>query len=302
MSIQPCNEPVCGERGGAVATVIEPRARDLGDFSVRRVLPSAARSMVGPFVFFDEMGPARFAPGTGMDVRPHPHIGLSTITWLFEGEVMHRDSLGFAQPIRPGAVNWMTAGRGIVHSERTPAERRAEGLAMHGIQAWIALPESDQETEPSFQHYAASEVPWIERAGARLAVVAGEAYGAASPVETFSPLFYVDASLEAGSVLEMPGDYPERAVYVVSGALEVDGERHAPQRMIVLAAGASPSIRATEPSRLMLLGGEPVGPRTIWWNFVSSRRERIEQAKSDWREGRFGRVAGETEFIPLPDE
>jgi redox-sensitive bicupin YhaK (pirin superfamily) len=300
MSIQPCEQPVCQTLQGSVETVIEPRARDLGGFEVRRVLPSASRRMVGPFIFFDEMGPAAFAPGTAMDVRPHPHIGLATLTWLFDGEILHRDSLGCVQPIRPGAVNWMTAGRGIVHSERTPPELRDSGFALHGIQSWIALPEADAETDPAFDHHPAGSLPVIERPDARLTLIAGDAFGQQSPVATFSSMFYLHAEADAGARIDLPEEYEERAVYVVTGDVDVDGSAYGPHRMLVFAAGARPVIRARSRACLMLLGGAPVGPRHIWWNFVSGSRARIEQAKADWREGRCAAVPGETDFIPLP--
>ena len=306
MSHQPCHEPDCteraGEAAGQVALVIEPRARDLGGFSVRRILPVARRRMVGPFVFFDHMGPAAFPAGEGIDVRPHPHIGLATVTYLFEGEILHRDSLGIVQPIRPGAVNWMTAGRGIVHSERSGPEERARDARLHGIQSWVALPRGDEETAPAFHHHPAETLPVVERDGAHMTLIAGTAYGANSPVATFSPTFYLDAVLEAGAAIDLPAEHEERAVYVVEGGVTLAGEDLAAGRMAVLAPGGAPRITAKEASRLMLLGGAPMdGRRTIWWNFVSSSKDRIEQAKADWTAGRFPEVPGETEFIPLPE-
>jgi redox-sensitive bicupin YhaK (pirin superfamily) len=285
----------------AVELVIEPRARDLGGFEVRRILPYARRRMVGPFVFLDHIGPAVFAPGTGVDVRPHPHIGLATVTYLFEGEMMHRDSVGAVQNIMPGDVNWMTAGRGIVHSERTAPEARARGLRMHGMQSWVALPVEHEECEPSFHHHPAASLPTIERDGVRLRLIAGTAYGAESPVGVFSPTFYMDADMPAGCSLALPDEHEERAAYVAQGAVEVEGEAHGEGRMVVFARGATATVTAREPSRVMLLGGADIGPRHIWWNLVSSRPERIEQAKQDWASGRFAPVPGETEFIPLPD-
>ncbi|MEZ5891602.1 MAG: pirin family protein [Parvularculaceae bacterium] len=264
------------------AIVIEPRTRDLGGFSVGRVLPYARRRTVGPFIFFDEMGPANFAPGTGIDVRPHPHIGLATVTYLFEGEMRHRDSLGYDQVIRPGDVNWMTAGRGIVHSERTDEETRASGQTMHGIQSWVALPEAAEETEPSFHHHPQASLPVIEREGVLMRLVAGTAFGETSPVKTFSPIFYLGVEAKAGAAVPMPGDFEERAVYVLSGAVTINGDRFERSHMIVFDEGEAADIVALEPSRLMLLGGAPVGERFIWWNLVSSRKERIEQAKADW--------------------
>jgi redox-sensitive bicupin YhaK (pirin superfamily) len=300
MSALQCHEPVCVEGRGAVELVIEPRARDLGGFSVRRVLPSAERTMVGPFIFFDEMGPAVFPPGSGIDVRPHPHIGLATVTYLFDGEIVHRDSLGFVQSIEPGAVNLMTAGRGIVHSERAGPDRALHS-SMHGIQTWMALPTDQEETAPAFVHYPAAAVPQVALAGCRARIVIGSAFGATSPVATFSPTLYIDALLDAGADVELPADVSERAIYVVSGSVGVDAETYRPQTMLVIATGAAPRISAREPCRIIIIGGEPVGQRRIWWNFVSSSRERIERAKADWRDGRFGTIAGDDEFIPLPE-
>ncbi len=292
------------------SSVIEPRKRDLGGFSVGRVLPHATRRMVGPFIFFDEMGPSSFAPGEGIDVRPHPHIGLATVTYLLEGELRHRDNLGFDQIIRPGDVNWMTAGRGVVHSERTAEEPRRAGQTMHGVQSWVALPEADEETDPAFHHHGADTLPVIDRGGARLRLIAGEAFGAASPVKTFSPIFYVAVEAQPGAAIPMPDEHADRALYGLTGRLKINGVETGPQKMIVLEQGAACEIEALEPARAMLLGGAPLGPRRIWWNLVSSSRERIEKAKSDWRaataapsrEGLFGLPAGEEEFIPLPEE
>ena len=282
---------------------IVPRSRDLGGFEVRRALPSGRRRMVGPFVFWDQMGPSVLRPGSGLDVRPHPHIGLATLTYLFRGEILHRDSLGTVQPIRPGAVNWMTAGRGIVHSERTPPELRPTGPELFGIQAWIALPAQHEETAPDFSHHAAADLPLVEDTGLQLRVIAGEAYGSRSPVPTFSETLYVDAALAAGAVLPVEPTHEERALYLVEGAVEIAGRRHEPGRLLVLQPRESLAVKALEDARLLLLGGEPMdGPRFIWWNFVSSRKERIEEAKADWREGRFAAVPGDDEFIPLPEE
>ena len=305
MSRRPDREPACDERPtGPVDLVIEPRARDLGGFSVGRVLPSPRRRLVGPFIFFDHMGPAAMAPGAGIDVRPHPHINLATVTFLFEGAIMHRDSLGCAQVIRPGDVNWMTAGRGIVHSERTPPEERAAGPRVHGVQAWVALGGDHEEVEPTFQHHPAAALPGREADGLRLRLIAGAGFGLRSPVETLLEMVYAEARLEPGAVLEIPAEHAERAVYLVEGALDLAGERHEGPRMIVLAGGVEVAARAAGPCHLMVLGGAALeGPRHIWWNFVSSRPERIAAAKADWKEGRFPTVPGdEEEFIPLPEE
>lgn len=304
MSVRPAKEPRCTESSAerVVETLIDARPRDLGGFEVRRVLPSRARRMVGPFTFFDQMGAAVFAAGQGIDVRPHPHIGLATVTYLFEGEILHKDSLGSDQPIRPGDINWMTAGRGIVHSERTPPEYRQQGSKLHGLQLWVALPREHEEAEPSFRHYPGSSLPGLDEAGVRLRVLAGSAYGVTSPVETLSPLFYVDAVMAEGSEIALPSGHEQRALYVVEGALHCGAERAEVGRMLVFAPGASVSLRAERASRTVLLGGAPLdGERYIDWNFVSSSKERLEQAKQDWRAGRFPKVVGdEAEFIPLP--
>ncbi len=283
--------------------VIEARLRDLGGFSVRRALPSAERRLVGPFILFDHMGPAVLPPGQGMDVRPHPHIGLATLTYLFAGEIVHRDSLGSHQPIRPGDVNWMLAGRGIVHSERTGDELRHSGSTSHGIQSWIALPTSDEEAAPHFTHHPAASIPHIARAGAALDVVAGTAYGASSPVVLCSPTLYVAGTLEDGATLPLPDEHPERALYVVEGSIDCGGRALAPGAMAIFEPGAT-SVRALAPSRFVLIGGAPLdGQRHIYWNFVASTRERIERAKADWKSGRFGKVPGDDrEYIPLPEE
>lgn len=305
MSVRPTQEPECSSSSGerAVATVIDARPRDLGGFEVRRLLPSRTRRMVGPFTFFDQMGAAVFAAGEGMDVRPHPHIGLATVTYLFEGEILHRDSLGSYQPIRPGDINWMTAGRGIVHSERTPEEHRRNGSRLHGLQLWVALPLAHEETAPSFQHHPGATLPLRHQRGVELRVLAGTAYGMTSPVEILSPLFYVDALMAAGSELELPSGHEERAVYVAGGALRCGAERAEVGRMLVFEKDANVVLRAEPATRIVLLGGAPLdGPRYIDWNFVSSSKERIEQAKREWREGRFPKVPGdELEFIPLPE-
>ena len=304
MSALPTAEPVCTDRPATpqLATVIDARQRDLGDLVVGRVLPSAARRMVGPFIFFDHMGPADLPPGHGIDVRPHPHIGLATVTYLFEGEIIHRDSLGSHQAIRPGDVNWMTAGRGIVHSERTAAERRREGSRLNGLQLWVALPVAHEETAPQFHHHPADTLPVIEVAGARVRIIAGDAYGRRSPVTTLSPLFYADVSLPQGCEFALTDAYSERAAYVIDGHLSCEREPAGPGSMLVFARGASAVLRTERGARVAVLGGEPVGERHIYWNFVSSSLGRIEQAKRDWREGRFPKVPGdEHEFIPLPE-
>jgi redox-sensitive bicupin YhaK (pirin superfamily) len=300
MSVTPHREPECHKKPeAAVELTIEGRARELGQgFSVRRLLPAMARRMVGPFIFVDHMGPVSLPPGQGLDVRPHPHINLATVTYLFEGEILHRDSLGCEQLIRPGAVNWMTAGSGIVHSERSPAAARAGGARVHGLQLWVALPRAHEEDEPSFHHHPEDSLPRLDRPLARLTVVAGTAYGATSPVTVRSPLFYVEARLEAGARLPLPDDHAERAIYVVAGNVSGYGAG----TMVVFRSGAA-EIVAHEAAHVMLLGGAALdGERHIWWNFVSSSKERIERAKRDWREGRFATVPGDDqEFIPLPD-
>jgi redox-sensitive bicupin YhaK (pirin superfamily) len=289
---------------GAVLRVLDGRPRDLGGFGVRRVLPAGGLQTVGPFIFFDQMGPATFASGAGVDVRPHPHIGLATVTYLFAGEFMHRDSLGTAQLIRPGDVNWMVAGRGIVHSERTPPEARsaAGGAVIHGIQTWVALPRGREEIEPSFEHHPAPTLPEIRGAGVSMRLIAGAAYGRQAPTAVFSPMFYLAATLHEAAQVELPDEYAERAAYVAEGAVEVDGARHEVGAMIVFAAGERAALRAVTDARVMLLGGAPIdGPRHIWWNFVSSSLERIERAKVDWRDERFAAVPGDDERIPLPE-
>jgi redox-sensitive bicupin YhaK (pirin superfamily) len=286
----------------AQALVLRPKPHDLGDgFVVRRALPQADRRNVGPFVFLDQMGPVNFAPGQGVDVRPHPHIGLATITFLFDGEIMHRDSLGYAQPIRPGEVNWMSAGRGIVHSERTDAAVRARGHRLFGLQAWVALPLEHEESAPSFTHVPAQELPRWAEGGASLTLIAGRSHGRASPAPTLSDLVYVSADMPAGSAWKVPAEHAERAVHVAEGVVEIDGARVESGDIAVLAEG-EPAVRAIESARVALLGGAPLdAPRTIWWNFVSSRRERIEEAKALWAAGGFDRVDGDPEFIPLPE-
>lgn len=284
--------------------VIEPRAHDLGDFEVRRVLPFAKRREVGPFVFFDHMGPAVFGPGKGVNVRPHPHIGLATVTYLFEGTILHRDSLGTELAIEPGAVNWMVAGRGIVHSERTTDTDLAGEMPMEGIQAWIGLPAADEETAPSFAHHSADDLPVFDRGGVKYRIIAGTAFGETAPVTVFSPIFYLHGEAPAGSTIDIPDGYAERAIYVVNGAITVDGETCDGGKMVVFAPDAAPDITANTDTRLMQLGGAPLGgKRTIWWNFVSSDKARIEAAKAKWKSGGFEIVPGdEEEFIPLPED
>jgi len=284
--------------------LIDQRRRSLGRFEVGRVLPHPHRHMVGPFIFFDHLGPVELPEGLPReaDVRPHPHIGLSTVTYLFAGEIMHRDSLGMQQAIRPGEVNWMTAGRGITHSERFERARR-EGGPMHAIQSWVALPTAEEETEPHFVHHPEGDLPLGEEPGVWLRLLAGEAYGLRSKVKIHSPLFYVHATLETSSRLTLPRDYPERGAYLVSGAVMADGQAVPSGHMMIFEPGAPAVLEASVPSVLMLLGGAPVGQRFIEWNFVSSSKERIEQAKADWRAGRMKLpVADDAEFIPLPPD
>jgi len=281
--------------------VIVPRSRDLGGFEVARVLPSVQRRMVGPFVFLDQMGPARFDAGKGLDVPAHPHIGLATVTYLFSGEIMHRDSLGTRQLIHPGAVNWMTAGRGIAHSERTPDKARRAPGELFGLQAWLALPAEHEETDPDFAHHACEDLPMIEDGGARVRVLAGSLYGRRSPVALLADTIYADIQLEPGARLPLDSRHEERALYIAVGSVLIDGKRFEAGRLLVLAPGAALTVEAVQEAGLMLLGGEPMdGPRHIWWNFVSSSAERIEQAKADWQAGRFDPVIDETEALPLP--
>ncbi|MEO6092164.1 MAG: pirin family protein [Novosphingobium sp.] len=286
-----------------IELMVPQRRRDLGGFEVGRVLPAAQRRMVGSFVFFDHMGPVDFAPGIPreVDVRPHPHIGLSTVSYLFDGEIMHRDSVGSQQAIRPGEVNWMTAGSGITHSERFERARR-EGGRMHGIQAWVALPDGEEEIAPAFAHHEAAELPAFEVQGANGRLIAGAAFGRRSPVQTHSPMFYLHWQMAAGSRIELPADQLERAAYVATGTIETEGQSFAAGQMAIFVPGGSPVIRALEPAIVMLLGGESVGPRYLEWNFVSSSQDRIEQAKADWRAGRMKLPDHDNaEFIPLPE-
>jgi redox-sensitive bicupin YhaK (pirin superfamily) len=304
MSVLPDLDPIPGNSYScdAIEQVIVPRARDLGGFEVRRALPPASKQMVGPFIFFDQMGPSEFLLGAGLDVRPHPHIGLATVTYLFDGEILHRDSLGMVQPIRPGAVNLMTAGRGIAHSERTPPELRGGGTRLFGIQTWLALPAAQEEGEPGFLHVEREELPVIDGEGKRVRLILGSAYGETSAVPVPHETVYAEAVLAPGAVLPFDADYEERAIYVVSGEIDIAGDTFGAGKLLVLRPGDRVSVLALSNARLMLIGGQPMdGPRHIWWNFVSSRKERIDSAKADWKAGKFGRVPGDEEFIPLPD-
>lgn len=284
---------------------ITGKAHDLGDgFFVTRLLPQAARRSIGPFVFFDYFGPVDFAPGKGVDVRPHPHIGLATVTYLFEGAQMHRDTLGSVQEITPGDVNWMTAGRGIAHSERTGPEMRAKGHRLHGIQSWVGLPQADEEAAPAFQHFGRAQLPEREDKGVTLRLIAGSAFGQTSPVKVFSPIFYADARFAPGGALHYTADHEERAFFVVDGEVETGAnEVHGTGAMLMLDKGEEVTLYAGAPARVMLLGGAPLdGPRHIWWNFVSSSQDRIERAKAEWKAGAFGTIPGDDkEFIPLPE-
>jgi redox-sensitive bicupin YhaK (pirin superfamily) len=305
MSFFPGKDPASGDQYAcdAIANVIAPRTVDLGDFAVRRALPSARTRMVGPFIFFDHFGPAEFRAGAGLDVRPHPHIGLATVTYLFDGEIMHRDSLGTAAAIKSGEVNWMTAGRGIVHSERTGAEKRAAGGPIHGLQMWVALPAGKEEMEAGFAHYAADEFPLVSEDGKSVRVVVGSLYGARSNVATVHETIFADVRLRTGAILPIDADHEERALYLIDGEVEISDDRFGGGQQLVFKPGDGLTIKAVRDSHLVLLGGAPMdGPRHIWWNFVSSRKERIEQAKADWKAGHFQKVPGdEIEFIPLPE-
>ncbi|MBX9926696.1 MAG: pirin family protein [Hyphomicrobiaceae bacterium] len=304
MSFHPTDDPKPGDRAACalIEQVIVPRARDLGGFEVRRALPAVGKQMVGPFIFFDQMGPAEFLLGAGIDVRPHPHIGLSTVTYLFDGEIYHRDSLGTAIPIRPGALNLMTAGRGIVHSERTALDVRRAPHRLYGIQAWCALPSSHEEAAPSFVHHGADNLPMVAADGVTARVIIGHAFGLVSPAAFPHPALYVHADLEAGARLPLDADYDERAIYIVSGAIEIAGDVFEGGRLLVFKPGDRITVIARTAARLMIVGGEPMdGPRHIWWNFVSSRKDRIDAAKADWSAGRFDTVPGDaSEFISLP--
>jgi redox-sensitive bicupin YhaK (pirin superfamily) len=304
MSWQPSNDPIPGDRHScdAIEQVIVPRARDLGGFSVRRALPAVGRQMIGPFIFFDQMGPAEFLIGAGLDVRPHPHIGLATVTYLFDGEIVHRDSLGTALAIRPGELNLMTAGSGIVHSERTAPEERSKGPRLFGIQAWAALPRTHEESAPAFVHYGSAQLPRMAGEGKTVRLIMGSLYRQTSPAAFPHACFYAEAVLAPGAVLPLDPDYDERGIFVVSGEIDIAGETFGAGRLLAFRAGDRISVLAVSQARLMLLGGEPMdGPRHIWWNFVSSSKDRIGAAKADWKEKRFQSVPGDAEeFIPLP--
>ena len=285
----------------SIELVIEPVTKDLGEFTVDRLLPDKRRQRVGPFIFFDHIGPADFAPGSGVNVRSHPHIGLATVTYLFDGEMLHRDSLGFVQVIRAGAVNWMTAGRGIAHSEKVSEEIFASGQRLHGIQVWVALPLESEEIEPRFEHYASEDIPAVDLEGANARVVIGSAYGLTSPVQTESETLYVELQIDAGASVELPRT-EELAVFVFDGDIRIDGQAIPTGSLTVLVNDSTATLEATCRSHVMLCGGASLpGERILWWNFVSSSRERMQQAKADWRDGRFDTVPGESDFIPLPD-
>jgi len=305
MTLPHVPDPMPGDAAAADAIdlVIVPRARDIGSFEVRRALPSAQRQMVGPFIFFDQFGPVLMKAGQGMDVRPHPHIGLSTVTWVYDGVIQHKDSLGFDQPIRPGELNWMTAGKGIVHSERTPPMERSAGQKVFGIQSWVALPKIHEDVAPKFEHVEDAALPLLTDRGRSVRVIAGSMFGAQSPVKTHSDLFYADVILEAGARLPLPAEHEERGIYISEGSLTIAGDRHEAGRLLVFKAGDEITLSTETGARFMMLGGEPMdGPRYIWWNFVSSSKEKLEAAKDDWKRARFSIVPGdEKEFIPLPE-
>jgi redox-sensitive bicupin YhaK (pirin superfamily) len=301
MSYFSCEEAECQEQSNHIRLRIKPREKNLGEFSVRRVLPAARQRMVGPFVFFDQMGPAEFPPGKGIDVRPHPHIGIATITYLFEGEILHRDSLGVVQPIQPGAVNLMTAGSGIVHSER-PGEDLDQTSRLHGIQSWIALPADQQEIPADFAHYPAADLPQWEAGGVTFRLIMGELAGHQSPVKTYSQTLYADLAVTAGAETQISLKEQEHALYVAEGAVLVDGEEVSAGVMVVLEGSDDLLLSASQSARVLLIGGDPLGERHMYWNFVSDSSERIEQAKDDWRAGNFPGVPGDDEFIPLPGE
>lgn len=286
-----------------VSLLINSRERDLGDFTVRRFLPHSMQRKVGPFVFFDHMGPADLAPGQGVDIRPHPHVCLATITYLLEGSMVHRDSLGYMQEILPGEVNWMTAGRGIVHSERASAAARSSGQKLHGLQLWVALPENAEEVEPEFFHYERDVIPQWQHENSTMRLIAGTAFGEKSPVKTYSRLFYLDVEMQESGVVHLPDDYSERGAYIISGSLNFDGACIEAGTMAVFNEGALVELTASCNTRLVILGGDPITERYMEWNFVASTRERIEQAKDDWRNGRFPVIPDDAEeYIPFPQE
>lgn len=299
--------PTTPEQCNAIETLIVPRSRDIGAFEVRRALPSSKRQMVGPFIFFDQMGPAEFVTEQGMDVRPHPHIGLATITYLYEGAIFHRDSLGNSLEIAPGAVNWMVAGRGISHSERTSPERRRQGERLFGIQTWVALPDQYEDTAPAFEHAPRNDLPFLEDEGKQVRLILGSLFGERAPVKTFSEMFYADVALAEGARIPLPAEHEDRAIYVVEGTIDIAGEQHSAGQMMVFRPGDEITVTAASSSRLMMLGGETLsGPRYIWWNFVASSQDRIDDAKAawaagDWEHGRFQLPPDDRdEFIPLP--
>jgi redox-sensitive bicupin YhaK (pirin superfamily) len=286
---------------GGIELIIAPATKDLGEFTVRRTLPDKRRQRVGPFIFFDHMGPAEFPPDSGVNVRSHPHIGLATVTYLFEGEILHRDNLGYVQRIQPGAVNWMTAGRGIVHSEKVTDEIKASGQRLHGLQIWVALPLEKEEVDPDFRHYPASDIPSVDVEGVDVRVVIGSAFGVTSPVQTHSETLYVEVNLDPGQQVDIPAAQ-ELGLYVVEGSVAVADQFYEGGVFVVFTEGTTGVVKAESKSKIMFVGGDTLeGERTIWWNFVSSSRERLDQAKRDWRERRFGDVPGEQDFIPLPD-
>lgn len=305
MTLPHIEDPLPGDiaAADAIETVIVPRARDLGDFEVRRALPSTQRQMVGPFIFFDQFGPVLMKAGKGMDVRPHPHIGLSTVSWLFDGVIQHKDSLGYDQPIKPGELNWMTAGKGIVHSERSPAPDRAIDRKIYGIQSWVALPKHHEDTAPGFEHVSSDDLPELMDGKRKLRLIAGSMFGAKSPVKTHSDLFYADVTLQPGGRIPLPTEHVERGIYITEGSVEVAGDMFEAGRLLVFHHKDPIVISSAQGARFMMLGGETMdGPRYIWWNFVSSSKERIEAAKDDWARARFAIVPGdEKEFIPLPE-
>lgn len=289
------------EMTSSIATTLTPDTKDVDGLDVRRLLPSRALKTIGPFIFLDHMGPTKLPPGRGIDIRPHPHIGLATVTYLFEGHLMHRDSLGNVQRIIPGDMNWMIAGRGIVHSERSGSEERTAGHRIHGIQSWIALPKDHEQTDPLFTHYPKASLPYINVPGVRMHLIAGRAFGAVAPTVTFSDLFYVYAKMRPGAEFELRPEYPERGLYVVRGEIYVDNQPVTPHHLAVLTPGRAVRIRSAGDARVMLLGGAALeGERIVWWNFVASSRELIDDAKRSWRAGDFPPVPGDTEFIPLP--